>query len=85
MTQEKVNRAIVSISGEMFQDLITQGNKFENFECLMGIPAGATFMRMDYDIARGCYTFLYEHPSFSSVAPGSRLPELEIAFKVERK
>lgn len=85
MPEMERHLVIVRATFEMLLQLMTEGNKsLGAIETTKGLPKDAKFVRdyFDYEIGQVC--FVFSHPSFDEVAPGSMIPVKEIVFKVEQ-
>ena len=73
--------ARVSISIELWQQWMTEGNRSFEFECTEGLPEGAEFMHFSQGHSKyGDVSLVFRHDSFEDVELGREIPELRVSF-----
>ena len=86
-----MGQRIVRMTGELFQELLTEGRTFPDaagkvLKVTKGLPEGARLVGLSHDryfTTYGQWALKFEHPSWPDGRPGDAIPELRVEFGVE--
>lgn len=68
----------VGLSFPALISIMEHGKKFNDFECIKGVPKDAAFYGSYFDAERQIAWLLFIHDSFEVVLEGEVIPELKI-------
>lgn len=87
---KKMGKRIVRISGVLWQEMCTLGWSIGGsgyiIKCDAGLPEGARFCDAFYDpwsVGKEgvpMLTLIFEHPDWSELSPGERIPEIPVTW-----
>ena len=73
-------RKLVRIAPELLYALLTSGPVM-HVQCTEGLPEGATYIGMSYDIQRDCYSLCFESDVWEPVPFGWELPTQNVQYR----
>lgn len=74
----------VYMSTQMVQGLLTAGRSVAPFDCIEGIPEGATLLGVSLDAQRGAIKLIFSHPDWELVPDPARIPLQRVALTAKQ-
>ena len=86
LSEIKLRYAVVYISGELLQEIITEGWRVGDtgiFACTKGLPVGAKYVGEYSGLVENSpltIGLVFSHESFDAISPGEKIPAISVEF-----